>query len=65
MAGTGDECYAQVAAALDMTEEAVKKSVQRLRRRYYQLFREEIAQTLANPAEVEAELRHLCAVIAD
>jgi RNA polymerase sigma factor (sigma-70 family) len=65
VAGAGNEPYAQVAAELQMTEEAVKKAVQRLRRRYYQLFREEIAQTLANPSEVEDELRHLCAVIAD
>jgi len=46
-----------------MTEEAFKKAVQRLRRRYHELFREEIAQTLADPAGVEDELRHLCAVM--
>jgi hypothetical protein len=37
--------------------------VQRLRRRYGRLFREEIAHTLADPVEVEDELRHLRAVI--
>ena len=46
-----------------MTEEALKKAVQRMRRRYHQLFREEIAQTVASPDEVEEELRHLCAVL--
>jgi RNA polymerase sigma-70 factor (ECF subfamily) len=46
-----------------MTEEAVKKAVQRMRRRYHQLFREEIAHTVATPEEVEDELRHLCAVL--
>ena len=44
-------------------EEALKKAVQRMRRRYHQLFREEIAQTVASPAEVDEELRHLCAVL--
>jgi len=61
--GTGEETYAGVAQAVGMTEEAVKKAVQRMRRRYHQLFREEIAQTVASPAEVDEELRHLCAVL--
>jgi hypothetical protein len=47
-----------------MTREAVKKAVQRMRHRYYALFREEIRHTLADPAEVEEELRYLCAVMA-
>ncbi len=61
--GTGEESYAQVGAELGMSREAVKKAVQRLRHRYYELFREEVAHTVANPAEVEQELRYLCAVI--
>jgi RNA polymerase sigma-70 factor (ECF subfamily) len=60
---TGDETYAEVGRELGMTEEAVKKAAQRMRRRYHQLFREEIAQTVASPAEVDEELRHLCAVL--
>jgi hypothetical protein len=36
-----------------------------LRRRYYDLFREEIARTVADATTVEDELRHLCAVMAD
>jgi RNA polymerase sigma factor (sigma-70 family) len=63
--GGGNETYAEAAAELDMTEEAVKKAVQRLRHRYCDLFREEIAQTLADPNEVEDELRYLCGVIVD
>ncbi len=62
--GTGEESYAQVAAEVGMSREAVKKAVQRMRHRYYQLFREQVAQTVADPAEVEEELRYLCAVIA-
>ncbi len=61
--GTGEKTYAEIAHASGMTEEALKKAVQRMRRRYHQLFREEIAQTVAGPDEVEEELRHLCAVL--
>ncbi len=61
--GTGDKTFAQLAQEVAMTEEAVKKAAQRMRRRYHQLFREEIAQTVAGPAEVDEELRHLCAVL--
>ena len=58
--GSGEKTYAETAREGGMTEEAVKKAVQRMRRRYHQLFREEIAQTVASPAEVDEELRHLC-----
>ncbi len=51
--------YAQVAADLSMTEGAVKVAVHRLRRRYRQLLREEIAQTVADPEEVDNEIRYL------
>ena len=61
--GTGDKTFAEVALQVGMTEEAVKKAAQRMRRRYHRLFREEIAQTVASPAEVDEELRHLCAVL--
>jgi RNA polymerase sigma-70 factor (ECF subfamily) len=64
VAGTREETYAKAAAELGMSEEAVKKAVHRMRHRYYELFREEIAHTVADAAEVEEELRHLCAVMA-
>jgi RNA polymerase sigma factor (sigma-70 family) len=51
--------YAQVAAQLGMTEEAVKKAVQRLRIRYQQLIRLEIAHTVVQASEIEEELRDL------
>jgi RNA polymerase sigma factor (sigma-70 family) len=57
--GSRTRSYAEVAGDLSTTEEAVKKAVQRLRQRYGRLFREEIAHTLADPTEVEDELRHL------
>ncbi len=61
--GTGEESYAPLGAEQGMNREAVKKAVPRMRHRYYQLFREEVAHTVADPAEVEEELRYLCAVI--
>jgi RNA polymerase sigma-70 factor (ECF subfamily) len=64
VAGTAEENYADAAAELAMTGEAVKKAVHRLRRRYSELFREEIAHTVGAPTEVEEEMRHLCALMA-
>ena len=42
-----------------MTEGAVKTAVHRLRSRYRELLRREIAGTLEEDAEVEAEMQHL------
>ena len=64
VAGRGEATYTQVAAELGLTGEAVKKAVHRMRHRYYALFREAIAQTVADPAEVADEMRYLCAVVA-
>ncbi len=56
--------YAELAAKLGLSEAAVKVAVHRLRKRYRDLIRAEIADTLADPAEVEAEIRHLFAALA-
>lgn len=56
--------YAVLAGKLGRSEGAVKVAVHRLRQRYRQLLREEIGQTVASPAEVEAEMRHLFGVLA-
>ena len=56
--------YATLAAQLGMTEGSVKVGVFRLRQRYRQLLREEIAHTVATRGEVEEELRYLFAVLA-
>ena len=53
--------YAAVATKLGTTEGAVKVAVHRLRQRYRQLLREEIAHTVASPAEIDGEIRHLFA----
>ena len=42
-----------------MSEGAVKVAVHRLRRRYRELIRQEMALTVASPEEVEGEMRHL------
>jgi RNA polymerase sigma-70 factor (ECF subfamily) len=51
--------YAEIAARLNLTEAAVKMAVQRLRARYREILRDEIAETVASAAEVEEEIRHL------
>jgi RNA polymerase sigma-70 factor (ECF subfamily) len=55
--------YAELGTQLGMKEDAVKQAVHRMRRRYRELFREEIAQTVAGPGEVEDELKYLFAVV--
>jgi RNA polymerase sigma-70 factor (ECF subfamily) len=51
--------YAQAAAELGLAEGAVRVAVHRLRKRYRGLLRDEITQTLADPAQVEEEMRTL------
>jgi len=58
------ETYAEIGNRLGLSEDAVKKSVQRLRERYGQLVRAEIANTVARPEDVDEELRHLMAILA-
>jgi RNA polymerase sigma factor (sigma-70 family) len=56
--------YAVLAAEVGMTEGAVKMAVCRLRERYRERLKEEIGHTVASPAEVDEELRHLFRVLA-
>ena len=56
--------YAEVASQLGLTEGTVKVAVHRLRGRYRELLRAEIAKTVATPGEVDEELQHLIAVLA-
>lgn len=56
--------YATLASQLGMSEGAVKTAVHRLRQRYRQLLREEIAGTVASPEETDEEMRHLLKVLA-
>jgi RNA polymerase sigma factor (sigma-70 family) len=60
---SGQPSQAEVAAEMQMTENAVKQAFHRLRHRYRQLLHEEIAHTVAVPDDVEDELRHFIAVM--
>ena len=55
--------YAEMAHKLDMTETAARVAVHRLRQRYRQLIRAEVASTVASPEEVDAEMSHLFQVL--
>ena len=55
--------YREVAADLGLSEGAVKTAVHRLRQDYGRFLREEIAATIADPGDLDDELRHLLTVI--
>jgi RNA polymerase sigma factor (sigma-70 family) len=55
--------YAEAAKTLGMTETAVKAAIHRLRLRYGELFREEVARTVADAADLDEEIRHLLSVM--
>src|SRR5512132_3088975 len=59
----GSPSQAQIAARLGMSENAVRQAFYRFRQRYQALLREEIANTVATPGDIEDELRHLIAVV--
>ena len=63
MAGRGAIDYAATAAQLGLNEGAARVVVHRLRKRFREIYREEISQTLAVGADVDAELRHLAAAL--
>jgi len=56
--------YANLSAALGVAETAVKKQLHTMRQRYRCLLRDEVARTVENPADVEDEIRYLCAALA-
>jgi RNA polymerase sigma factor (sigma-70 family) len=60
---SGQPSQAEIAAEMQMTENAVKQAFHRMRHRYRQLLQEEIAHTVAAPDDVEDELRHFIAVL--
>jgi DNA-directed RNA polymerase specialized sigma24 family protein len=55
--------YAEIAAGLGTSEGAVKVAVHRLRHRYGELLRAEVARTVGRDEDVESELRHLIQVV--
>ena len=58
-----DSPYASLAREMNTSEGALKVAIHRLRKRYRELFRLEIADTVADPTDVESELRHLASVL--
>ncbi|MFN0169122.1 MAG: RNA polymerase sigma factor [Bryobacteraceae bacterium] len=58
-----EEPYAALAREMGTSEGALKVSIHRLRKRYRELFRNEIASTVADPADVEPEVRFLVAAL--
>ena len=64
LADRGTIDYATVAGQLGVNEGAARVAVHRLRKRFREIYREEISQTLAGDADLDAELRHLATVLA-
>jgi RNA polymerase sigma-70 factor (ECF subfamily) len=54
---------AEVGAALGLTEGTVKQEVFKVRRRFGELLREAVAQTVAHPDEVDEEISYLIDVV--
>jgi len=61
--GQSDAPYAELAREMNTSEGALKVAIHRLRKRYRELFRQEIADTVADPSDVESELRFLVTVL--
>lgn len=59
----GGVTYVELAPQLGMSEAALTMTVHRLRRRYRELVREEIAHTVSRPDEIDEEMRHLFQVL--
>jgi RNA polymerase sigma factor (sigma-70 family) len=63
--GCSEVTYANLAAALGIAETMVKKQLHNLRKRYRWFLRDEVAHTVENLADIDDEIRHLCAVLAE
>jgi RNA polymerase sigma factor (sigma-70 family) len=61
----GEISYSEIAAALGMSEGTARVAVHRLRKRFREVFREEIAHTVSTPEEIEEEVRYLMGVLAE
>ncbi|HKS36028.1 MAG TPA: sigma-70 family RNA polymerase sigma factor, partial [Verrucomicrobiae bacterium] len=61
--GKGEPTYTALGARWGITEGAVKSAAHRLRQRFHELVRDEVAQTVSDPAELDDEIRYLMAII--
>jgi RNA polymerase sigma factor (sigma-70 family) len=59
----GSVSFVEIGARLDMTEGAARGAMHRLRTRYRERLRREVAQTVAEPGAVDEELRYLISVV--
>jgi DNA-directed RNA polymerase specialized sigma24 family protein len=59
-----DVSHLKLSKTLDVPETAVKRLLHQLRQRYRALLRDEVAQTVQKPEDVDEELRYLCAALA-
>jgi RNA polymerase sigma-70 factor (ECF subfamily) len=55
--------YRQLAAELELSEGAVKMAVHRLRHRFGEVLRSQVAEMVAEDSEVDAEIRHLLSAL--
>ena len=62
-AGRGEIPYAAIAAACRTTEGAARVAIHRLRKRFREVFRAVIADTVSTPEELEEELRHVLGIL--
>jgi RNA polymerase sigma-70 factor (ECF subfamily) len=60
---TDDPRYAEMAAATGLSAGALRMSVHRMRRKYRELLRAEIAETVATPKEIDDEIRFLLSTL--
>lgn len=63
VADRGEVSYTEIAAVLQTSEGAARVALHRLRKRFRQLFREEITDTVSNPADVDDEVRHIVSIL--
>jgi len=61
----GEIACAEIAAGLAVSEGAARVAVHRLRKRFREVFREEIAHTVSRPQDIEEEVRYLISVLAE
>jgi len=61
--GHGTASYAEIGARLGLAEGTIASAVHRLRKRHREILREEIAQTVARPEELDEEIRNLLAIL--
>lgn len=63
LSGRESDSYAEAAAALNMSEGALRVALHRLRRHFRTVLRDVIGETVARPEDIEPELQHLLAIV--